>query len=205
MPSGLVKYPGPVQPRWISMKLFRANVDLDVLRISAFTLRSVLCILVDDAVMRHWDAEGTSGKSPRQYLKIKPDGFNDVDADASASGVVVVGGSLFVNARLFQFYDLWRKGAATDDRQRRVGVAALFFLNNLQGGFLFRGGSFRRLLPPSCPPVASLRHLRRSPTPWFGPNPTLANPPGAFLTVRNDDSVIGATCPATLLLPPCAS
>ena len=88
--------------------------------------------------MRHWDADGTSGKSPRQYLKIKLEGFNVVDGDASASDVVVVRDSLFVNARLFLFCDLWRKGAATD-RKRRVGVAALFW-NFLEGDFLLRAG-----------------------------------------------------------------
>jgi len=127
------------------MKLFRANVDLGVLRISTFTLRSVLYVLVDAAVMRHWDAGGTSGKSPRHYLKVKLEGFNDADVDASVSDVVIVGSSLFVNARLFQYYDIWRKGAATD-RQRRLVVSVLF-MEFLQGEFLFRNGSYRKQRP----------------------------------------------------------
>ena len=53
------------------------------------------------------------------------EGFNDVDPGASASGVVVVGGTLFVNARLFQFYDLWRKGATTDRNVAVVAVSSL--------------------------------------------------------------------------------
>ena len=119
------QYPRPERalPRCFSTKLFRAGVDLGVLRISTFTLRSVLYVLVDDAVMRHWDAGGTSGKSPRRYPKIKLEGLNEADIDASVSGVVVVGGSLFVNARPFQYYGIWRKGAATD-RQRRSNVAS---------------------------------------------------------------------------------
>lgn len=141
------QYPQPERalPRRFSMRLFRANVDLGVLRISTFTLRSVLYVLVDAAVMRHWDAGGTSGKSPRHYLKVKLEGFNDADVDASVSDVVFVGSSLFVNARLFQYYDIWRKGAATD-RQRRLVVSVLF-MEFLQGEFLFRNGSYRKQRP----------------------------------------------------------
>ena len=131
--------------RSFSMRLFRANVDLDGLQISTFTHYSVLYVLVDATLMRHWDASGTSGKTPRHYLKVKLEGFNDADVDASVSDVVFVENSMFVNARLFQYYDIWRKGAATD-RQRRL-VMSVLFMDFLQGDFLFSNGSYRKQRP----------------------------------------------------------